>query len=408
MNMMVEPTWARISMIGFLVIITLLIAVSFYFDKRKSLAMAASAVCMVAMYFAMLAPAIHTTSRTPTAAAMMGAPVPGIKAGISMIGLLFILGLFFAIAFFAVKRKSLVVLLTGVAVAAFLMAFVMVVSRKVVKMEAPVVQQQVTITDGSNAARDADALTAVVDQVNQPLFAPPSSAEPHDPKLDALWEKLTEAQIQLDDVALDNRAPQADPGDAKLKRNISREFGLGEEGSLPPTWVVNPPKVVGNVLRKTVSSDPYLTEEECLRQLETEYLPQAVCRRTEQLAASQAGQAVAVTNLLPLGIGTDYILREICRDEFTGTLDTSVGEMKRAHVLLEFTGTVDNYLRDSWLRHERTSRLAGLGRVAGIILAGLAVVYGLLKLDTTTHGYYSRQLLWAGLAAIIAAIVASS
>lgn len=410
--MMVEPTWVGMSMIGFLFIISLLTAVAFFVDKRKSLAMVLFAVSMVVMYFAILAPSIHTYLRSPAEATMMVTPGPTMIGGrLSMIGLLFILGLFFAVAFLAVKRKSLVTLLAGIAVVAMFLGILVPISHQRFATEAvavsKVVQQQPLASDGGKA-KYAEATDTVVDQLGQPLLNQPLSGQPHDPSLDALWEKLTESKIQLDGEPDKKQVPSANAADEELKKRVAREFGLGPDGSLPPDWVIHQPGTMGNVFRKKVSSDRFLSEEECLRELETEDLPQAVCRRVEQLAAGQAGHAVTVANLLPLGIGTDYILREICRGEFTGTLDTSVGEMKRAHVLLEFNAGVDNHLREAWLRHERTSRLTSLGRVAGVILAGLAGAYGLLKLDTTTHGYYSRQLLWAGLAAIIAAIVASS
>ena len=114
---------------------------------------------------------------------------------------------------------------------------------------------------------------------------------------------------------------------------------------------------------------------------------------------------VTVIDALSLGIGPDYILREICRDAFTGTVDSSVGEMKKVHLLLEFDANIDNYLVDAWLRHERQIRFASVGKVAALSLTGLAAIYGLLRFDTWSKGYYSKQLLVGGTLAIIALAV---
>lgn len=223
-----------------------------------------------------------------------------------------------------------------------------------------------------------------------------------DPTLESLWDKLTKARIDLGDEAA---GPIADPADETVKEVVGETFGLDAKGELPPKWVVNPPKWVGQVYRETVTSDPFVSDDECRRQLEQEQLPQAVARRIEQIASAKAGGQVVIGSPLSLGIGPDYILREICRDEFTGSIESSVGDMKKVHVLLEFDENVDNHLLDAWLRHERNRRLTSLGEIAALSLTGLAAIYGLLRFDTWSKGYYSKQLLVGGTLAIIALAV---
>ncbi|MDZ4657518.1 MAG: hypothetical protein SH868_08045 [Bythopirellula sp.] len=221
-----------------------------------------------------------------------------------------------------------------------------------------------------------------------------------DPTHEALWDKLTKSRINLEGEA--ESVPLADPKDEAAKQAVRETFGLDAEGKMPPKWVVNPPKRVGEVLRETVASDPFVTEEECLRQLEQEQLPHVVARRIGDLASAKMGQSVTSNNPLSVGIGTDYILREIARDEFVGTVDTSVGEMKVVHVLLEFNPQVDQHLTAAWLRHERHQRLASFSKIVAMSLIGLAAVYGMLRFDTWSQGYYSKQLLVGGVLAIIA------
>lgn len=224
----------------------------------------------------------------------------------------------------------------------------------------------------------------------------------HDPSIDALWSKLTRSRINLD-AATDD--PATDSNDEEAKETFKDTFGLDDEGRAPPQWVIYPPKRVGQVYRETVASDPFVSVEECRRQLQLELLPQAVARRIEPLASAKAGQAVHVPDPFALGIGPEYILREICRDEFTGTVNFSVGEMKKVYVLLEFDKNIDNYLVDAWLRHERQLRIASVGKIAALSLTGLAAVYGLLRFDTWSKGYYSKQLLVGASLAIIAFVV---
>lgn len=218
------------------------------------------------------------------------------------------------------------------------------------------------------------------------------------PTLEALWDKLTEAQIKLDD----------EPGykpeliDKEGKRAIANTVGLGDEDSVPPAWVLSPLKSVGSVYRARISSDPFVTEAECRRQLEQELLPQAVSNRLEILLPSKVRRKVEVNDPAQYGINTDFILREICVDEFTATVDTSVGPMKKVHVLMEFGQWEDNALVSKWMQHESEMRLARFGKIAGLSLMGLAAVYALLRFDTWSRGYYSKQLLVGGVLAIIA------
>ncbi len=224
-----------------------------------------------------------------------------------------------------------------------------------------------------------------------------------DPTLEALWDKLTKSKINLDGEA--DPTPPAVVEDEAIKEAVGKTFGLDNRGKLPPDWVIHPPKRVGQVLRETVASDPFVTEAECRRQLEREQIPHVVARHIGYLASAKMGYSVTIPSPLTVGIGLDYIFREICRDEFTGTIDSSVGEMKKIHVLLEFNPHIDQHLTEAWLRTERHARLAYFGRIVGLSLTGLALAYGLLRFDTWSQGYYSKQLLVGSVLAIIAVAV---
>jgi hypothetical protein len=390
------PVWSQISMIGLLFILGLGFAVAFLADKQKSLTSLLFVICMVIMFFAMLAPAIYTSSRPPMEPPVIMAVGP---AMISMIGLLFILGLFFAAAFFAVKWKSLTSLLVGVAVVAALLAFFMArVTHNHANVQ--VVEQALAAPTAINASTESSQEYQITIAAKQNREIDPSAVRPHDRSLDELWDKLTKSRINLGDEA---KVPAANSTEGTTKDPIQETSS--EKEKLPPSWVTTPPKWVGQVYRETVASEPFVTEEECRRNLEHVRLPRAVARRIESIASGKAGGKVVVTDPLQFGIGPDYILREIGREEFTSTLDSSVGEMKEVHVLLEFDKNVDDHLLDAWLQHERQLRFASVSKIAALSLTGLAAIYGMLRFDTWSKGYYSRQLLVGGTLAIIALAV---
>ncbi len=79
--------------------------------------------------------------------------------------------------------------------------------------------------------------------------------------------------------------------------------------------------------------------------------------------------------------------------------------MKTAHALMEFTAAQDAALMDRWTAF---ARRAGIARTAGgsaLVVACLALAFGLLKVDTWTRGYYTKRLFLGVPAAIILAVM---
>jgi hypothetical protein len=105
------------------------------------------------------------------------------------------------------------------------------------------------------------------------------------------------------------------------------------------------------------------------------------------------------------GITLDFIRREIAKDEYLETVERSVGPMLKLHTLVEFSPSVDRELRNYWDSYRREERLAAVGFGAGGILGLLGFVYGLLKVDTWTKGYYTKRL-FLGVPAVIIGLMA--
>jgi hypothetical protein len=171
-----------------------------------------------------------------------------------------------------------------------------------------------------------------------------------------------------------------------------------------PEWVIHPPKRIGNSYRRVVVSGPFSTLEECHQEL-AEILRQTVYQRM----AAKGADDPAYRDFTPatfevLGIGIDYIYREICRDEFVQSLETSVGPMKQVYLLLEFDPPIEQHLGDVWRQYQVQHRLEIVAILASAGLLLLGLVYGLLKVDTWTRGYYSKRLL-LGVPAVIIGLV---
>ena len=120
--------------------------------------------------------------------------------------------------------------------------------------------------------------------------------------------------------------------------------------------------------------------------------------------------------LSDMGIGADYLRREIVAmdpkssesREFIETVDSTVGPMKVLHLQIEFTPAIDRDLLRHWDTHERRERFAIVGLGAGSLLGFIGLVFGLLKIDTWTRGYYTKRLFIGVPAAIIAGVLLMS
>jgi len=200
----------------------------------------------------------------------------------------------------------------------------------------------------------------------------------------------------------------AEQGEAKSRVEAQPVAIPVKEVSPPgprPDWVDNPPKLLGNTRRVAVHTDPYSTVEECYAQLR-EDLREAVRQRIEEKAReANGGRSVHVPDLEQLHISTDYIFSELCSEpDYIETVQMSapLGEMLRAHALLEFTPPQDELLVDRWRAYARRENVEAVGILSTLVVGALALVYGLLKIDTWTRGYYTKRLFLGVPAAIIA------
>lgn len=196
-----------------------------------------------------------------------------------------------------------------------------------------------------------------------------------------------------------------------------------------PAWIDDPPKRTGNVRREVIATDEYATADECyqaadvyllfktynhVRELQglpyqEGHLPSVSFQNGMILAD---GQPVATGRQNPqwidararylsdLGVGLDYIRREIvAKDpkdnescEYLESVDRFVGPMKKLYMQMAFTPDIDRGLMENLSAYARQGRIGMVGTGAASVLALLTMVWGLLKVDTATKGYYSKWL----------------
>lgn len=188
--------------------------------------------------------------------------------------------------------------------------------------------------------------------------------------------------------------PHSEPAQQAIAASIA---------ALPkPDWVVNPPKQIGNVRKFVVVSDPFLTVEECRRDADSKMQNVALNRAYELSGAGTRRDGGAT--LADLGLGGDYVRRELCTDEYIDAIDSSVGEMRKTYSLVEFNEAQDALLVDRARSYTRQEGLFDVTLIGGGVLASVATLFGLLKVDTWTRGYYTKRLFLGVPAAIITAL----
>ena len=187
----------------------------------------------------------------------------------------------------------------------------------------------------------------------------------------------------------------------------------------PPYWVDQPPKRVGNSWREVIEAGEYATADECYRAAEIymlldtyDHLMQLVgaprmasdarpALTFHRNSVSGGGQMLVangrpydyrLSQLRGMGIGGDFVRREIAQDEYLDTVDRSVGPMKTLYTLVQFDPSVDRELLRRWDTYQRSERFLVVGLLTAAVLGVLGFVYGLLKIDTWTKGYYTKRL----------------
>jgi hypothetical protein len=201
-------------------------------------------------------------------------------------------------------------------------------------------------------------------------------------------------------VDLPQTAPRAR---AEVTGDIPLEIAQAVPATLVParpTWVDAPPGRAGNDYIATASVGPHATRALCDRDMTAE-----LRRVTDEFIERLIGEPGAAARVaLPLA----RIQRDIVQEEYQEPVQASFGPMIKLHARLKFDkrmqDTIESEHRQA-LMHERLRHTAA---GAGLLLALVGTLFGYLKLDTLTKGYYSGRLKLAAAAAILSAVAASA
>lgn len=274
----------------------------------------------------------------------------------------------------------------------------------------------------ANVEAEAKAALAVMAAENESPDEPAASAEKND-----LPEKKAEASASPEPKKSQPAPPKRPAAEAP-------------DSSQPrPSWVNDPPKRVGNVPREVIVTDEYATYNECARATDVylllktyerlmelnhtptfdESLPSLtfndrnVMTENGRIISTDGGRTwnwtdPRIATLEQMGIGLDFVRRElVVKDggeerQYFETIDRrTFGPMHKLYTQIEFTPSVDRELRAKLEVANRKGRLIAVGALSGGTLGLLGVVFGLLKVDTWTKGYYSKRLFLGVPAAII-------
>jgi hypothetical protein len=188
-------------------------------------------------------------------------------------------------------------------------------------------------------------------------------------------------------------AEEAAPSGARTVRAADR-----------PSWIDQPPRMVGRVHQRVISAGPYRTLEECYGELGTaasKAIGEFLVGHRDPLFGDLSDTP---PTLADLGIDMDYVESQLSTARYEETLQASFGEMQQVHLLLEFNATAQQDLHARWREHLRGARYVQTTLWAGIVFGGVAIAYLLLQIDSWTRGYYTKRLFLGVPAAIIGAL----
>jgi hypothetical protein len=150
-----------------------------------------------------------------------------------------------------------------------------------------------------------------------------------------------------------------------------------------PVWLDQPGGRDGDIYYETVMVERYATAAEA-----EDALAEELQARTRAYVDRYLGAGASKLFTVPPA----YIHDRLVRDRYKETVESSVGPMVNAYAQLAFDhrarAQLQRMQRDAQIEH----RLLEVAGGAAAVMLVLGAVFGYLKLDTLTRGYYTRRL----------------
>lgn len=180
-------------------------------------------------------------------------------------------------------------------------------------------------------------------------------------------------------------APAAQPKAEPIRKQTA---GAGR-----PAWMDEPMGKHDGVFRTIATAGPYSTPQECHEKL-NEAIQEAIEHYVDRYLPRRAG--------VKIELPPSFIHNQLARGEWLEQSEYSVGPMYNLHSLLVFDPQANQEIDRLYHAGQVQDRLAYTGVGAGLVLALISTLFGYLKLDTLTRGYYTGRLRVAAGAAILA------
>ncbi len=163
----------------------------------------------------------------------------------------------------------------------------------------------------------------------------------------------------------------------------SRSTASNDAASQRPAWLEMANGRYGDVYYETVVVERYATAPEA-----EDALAEELQNRTRAYIDRYLGAGASKLFAVP----SAYIHDHLVKDRYRETVESSVGPMVNAYAQLAFDrrarAQLQRMQRDAQIEH----RLLDVAGGATAVLLVLGAVFGYLKLDTMTRGYYMRRL----------------
>jgi hypothetical protein len=163
-----------------------------------------------------------------------------------------------------------------------------------------------------------------------------------------------------------------------------------------PDWIDHPDGRTGDIYYETVMVERYATRGEA-----EDALAKETQDRTKAYVDRYLGEGASMLFIVPPAYVHDHLVKE----RYAEPVETSVGPMINAYARLAFDRRAQAQLRRMHRDAEIENRLLGVAGGAVAVLLVLGSVFGYLKLDTLTRGYYTRRLQLAAGVVILAVAV---
>ncbi|MGH7136611.1 MAG: hypothetical protein ACREHD_12790 [Pirellulales bacterium] len=211
-------------------------------------------------------------------------------------------------------------------------------------------------------------------------------------------------RVEVADVLVKTEAPRpqvADPPDVSDhslldgggKVVLGTEEADAPSGPPRPAWMDAQQGLVDGVYRTTVKVGPMFSRTECEQQL-PEALRLAVRTYADHFLGEGKGQYVD----LPMSYIRNHLVRGEWEERRQHTFDTMI----TLHELLQFDADANDAIEANYKQSVVMVRLGYTAAGGGVLLGLLTVIFGYLKLDTLTRGYYTGRLRLTATAAILA------